>query len=59
VKDYNEVKALGGLANTARTTLQRTPEQTEIAYFFADNAVLHWNRGLRSLTDTLPHRHRR
>jgi Ricin-type beta-trefoil lectin domain/PAP2 superfamily len=48
---YEEVKALGGLANTARTTIIRTVEQTEIAYFFSDNAVLYWNRGLRALTD--------
>jgi hypothetical protein len=52
VKDYNEVKTLGGIANTALTTITRTPEQTEIAYFFADNAVLYWNRALRSITDT-------
>jgi len=52
VKAYNEVKTLGGIANTALTTITRTPEQTEIAYFFADNAVAYWNRALRSLTDT-------
>jgi hypothetical protein len=52
VNAYNEVKTLGGIANTALTTITRTPEQTEIAYFFADNAVLYWNRALRSITDT-------
>ena len=31
---YEEVKALGGRADTARTTLMRTAEQTDIAYFF-------------------------
>ena len=39
---YEEVKTLGGRENTVRTTILRTPEQTEIAYFFADNAVLYW-----------------
>ena len=48
---YEEVKALGARANTARTTILRTPEQTEIALFFSDNALLYWNRALRDLTD--------
>ena len=34
-RDYNEVKALGGLVNSART-----PEQTDLAYFWADNSLL-------------------
>jgi hypothetical protein len=45
VKDYNEVKALGGLINSARS-----PEQTEIAYFFADNSIMYWTRVLRTVT---------
>jgi hypothetical protein len=31
-EDYNEVKALGGYFNSARN-----PEQTDLAYFRADN----------------------
>jgi hypothetical protein len=46
-KDYNEVKALGALVNSTRT-----PEQTDIAYFYADNAFLYWNRVLQSLANT-------
>ena len=45
VTDYNEVKALGAQSNSART-----PEQTELAYFYAgkngNNFVL-WHRALR------------
>ena len=44
--DYNEVKELGG--NTSST---RTPEQTALAVFYSDNAVLYWNRTLRGITD--------
>jgi PAP2 superfamily len=46
-RDYNEVKALGGLTNSART-----PEQTDIGYFFADNSILLWTRVLRTVTET-------
>ena len=46
-KDYNEVKALGSLASTARS-----PEQTDVAYFFSDNSVLLWTRVLRTMTGT-------
>jgi membrane-associated phospholipid phosphatase len=46
--DYNEVKALGAATSTMRTQLTRTPEQTEIAKFWADGAGTvtppgHWN----------------
>ena len=51
VAAYDEVKALGGAANTVRTTIMRTAEQTEIAYFFSDNTFLYWNRALRDITD--------
>ena len=44
---YNEVKALGASVNSSRT-----PEQTDIAYFFADNAFLYWNRAVQSLANT-------
>jgi hypothetical protein len=45
--DYNEVKTLGAQSNSART-----PEQTELAYFYAgksgNNFVL-WHRALRDV----------
>ena len=43
-KDYNEVKALG-----ARTTSTRTPEQTQLAYFYAGNNFILWHRALRDI----------
>ena len=46
-KDYNEVKAMGSLVNSARS-----PEQTDVAYFFADNSILLWTRVLRTVTGT-------
>src|SRR5262245_30205910 len=45
-KDYNETKAMGALVNSART-----PEQTDLAYFYADNAFLYWNRALQGLAN--------
>jgi hypothetical protein len=45
-KDYNEVKALG-----SRFSTQRTPEQTQIAYFWADNFFAQMNRTLRGLAE--------
>jgi hypothetical protein len=42
--DYNEVKALGAFASTARTA-----EQTDIAYFYSDNFLAQWNRALREI----------
>jgi len=45
-KDYNEVKSLGGLTNSART-----PEQTELAYFYAGNFFVLWHRALREIVD--------
>ena len=51
VEAYDEVKALGGRADTARTTIMRTAEQTEIGYFFSDNTLLYWNRALRDIAD--------
>ena len=45
-KDYNEAKAMGALVNSART-----PEQTDLAYFYADNAFLYWNRALQGLAN--------
>ena len=43
-KDYNEVKALGALTNSSRT-----PEQTDMAYFWASNYVVLWNQVLRDI----------
>jgi hypothetical protein len=45
-KDYNEVKSLGSLTGS-----QRTPEQTQIAYFWADNFPIQVNRALRSIAE--------
>src|SRR5690242_14534531 len=46
-KDYNEVKALGAHSDSART-----PEQTELAYFYTGvngNNFLLWHRTLRDI----------
>jgi hypothetical protein len=45
-KDYAEVKAMGARVNSARTL-----EQTDIAHFYSDNAVLYWQRLFISLAD--------
>ena len=37
-RDYNEVKAVGALVSSVRT-----PAQTDIGYFWADNAPVMWN----------------
>jgi hypothetical protein len=50
-RDYNEVKSVGAFASTALTTLTRTPEQTDLAYFYSGNAIAQWNEVLRSLAD--------
>jgi hypothetical protein len=43
-KAYNEVKALGARFNSART-----PEQTDLAYFYADNFLALLDRSLRAI----------
>lgn len=43
-RDYNEVKALGASNNSTRT-----PEQTDLAYFWASNYVVLWNQVLRDI----------
>jgi hypothetical protein len=43
-RDYNEVKSLGRLNST-----ERTPEQTALALFYADNFVTMWQRTLRGI----------
>ena len=42
--DFNEVKALGSLGSTTRTQAQ-----TYLAYFYSDNPILMWNRGMRGI----------
>ena len=42
--DYYEVKLLGRLQSTLRT-----PAQTDIAYFWAENFAAQWNRALRAI----------
>ena len=46
-KEYNEVKALGALQGSTRTA-----EQTDLAYFYADNLILLWNRTLRGIASS-------
>jgi hypothetical protein len=46
-EEYNEVKALGALVGSGRT-----PEQTQIAYFWAENFFAQLNRVVRSLSET-------
>jgi hypothetical protein len=45
-RDYNEVKALGALNNSTRT-----PEQTELAQFWALNYPVVWNQILRDIAE--------
>jgi hypothetical protein len=46
-KEYDEVKALGALIGSSRT-----PEQTQIAYFWADNFPAQVNRIIRNVSET-------
>jgi hypothetical protein len=50
-QDYNEVKALGALSGSART-----PEQTELGYFYSDNFITQANRTLRGIATRYLHR---
>ena len=43
-RDFNEVKRLGRVDST-----ERTPEQTEIARFWTEQAMVFFNRNLRNL----------
>jgi hypothetical protein len=43
-KEYDEVKALGALEGSTRT-----PEQTDLAYFYSGNLVVQFNRMVRTL----------
>ncbi|MGH8972828.1 MAG: vanadium-dependent haloperoxidase [Acidimicrobiia bacterium] len=44
VKDFDEVKELG-----RKDSSVRTPEQTDVAYFWSEHAYVHWNRNLIGL----------
>ena len=46
-QDYNETKSLGAFNSTTRT-----PEQTDIGYFWADNGPLLWQNALRYLSSS-------
>lgn len=46
-EDYNEVSAFGSLTSTVRT-----PEQTEIGYFWADSGPVLWQNALRYISRT-------
>jgi len=46
-RDYNEVKSLGRDVGSTRT-----PEQTQLAYFWAENFFAQWNRALRAIAET-------
>lgn len=46
-RDYEEVKTIGALNSSLRT-----PEQTDMAHFFAGNTPVIWNRTLREVSDT-------
>jgi hypothetical protein len=50
-RDYNEVKEIGSRGST-----QRTPEQTDLAYFYTETAPVLWNRALRSIAARYLHR---
>jgi PAP2 superfamily len=49
-KDYNEVKVLGIRVNSTRT-----PEQTIIGYFWADNAAVGWNQTVQGIATASVH----
>jgi hypothetical protein len=44
VTDFDEVKAYGRKDSTVRT-----PEQTDVVYFWSEHAYVHWNRNLVKL----------
>ena len=44
-RDYEEVRRMGVAGNNSG----RTPEQTDMALFFTDSAVLYWPRTLRAI----------
>jgi hypothetical protein len=46
-KDYAEVKDIGALTGSSRT-----PEQTDLAHFYAGNTLVIWNRALRDVSNS-------
>jgi hypothetical protein len=50
VWDYDEVKDLGSFSSTTRTA-----EQTDLAYFWAENFFIQWNRAVRAIADAHVH----
>src|SRR6266566_1632012 len=48
--DYNEVKEIGSLTSTTRTS-----EQTEIGYFWADSGPVLWQNALRYISRNYLH----
>ena len=46
-RDYNEVKAIGAV-----NSILRTPDQTDMAQFYAGNTPVIWNRALRDISIT-------
>ena len=45
-REYDEVKSMGSFSGS-----NRTPEQTNLAYFWADNYPVQWNRALRAISE--------
>ena len=43
-REYAETKAMGALSGS-----RRTPEQTDLAYFWSENFIAQWNRALRGI----------
>jgi hypothetical protein len=50
-RQYNEVKTLGALNDTALTTVTRTPEQTDLARFWLTNPFHAWHATVRSIAE--------
>jgi hypothetical protein len=48
--DYNEIKLLGG--DNITTPSSRTPDQTQIGFFWLESSPLAWNRLARALSAT-------
>ncbi len=46
-RDFAETRDFGGAASTVRT-----PEQTDVAWFWAENPYVHWNRNLMALAQS-------
>ena len=45
-KDYNEIKAVGALNSATRS-----PDQTDVAHFYAGNTPVIWNRAIRDIAN--------